>query len=140
MLSSFPFLPFQSIIKQLLGKRITNAVFVGDSKIGINLLRAAEMVQDGGQIEWIFSSTLGGDSNMVENVKFARGMVSVSPAVRHIAEFEDYYVRIDPNNPPDQDPFYKEAYMQMAKCRLDDINYAPYNGFPTCIIPSEQQR
>ena len=77
---------------------------------------------------------------MVEDVKFARGMISVSPSVRHIAEFEDYYVRIDPNNPPVQDPFYKEAYMSRYNCRLDGINYPPYNGFPNCVIPNEQDR
>ncbi len=70
----------------------------------------------------------------------ARGLLMVSPSVRHIAEFEDYFVRIDPRTPPPRDPFYQEAYMSENRCRLPGIDYQPYNGFPDCVIPSEQQR
>ncbi len=64
----------------------------------------------------------------------------MSPSVRHIAEFEDYFIRINPNNPSPQDPFYKDSYMSSNQCRLQGVNYDPYTRFPNCVVPIESQR
>ena len=59
--------------------RVTEAVFVGGAAVGTQLLLASARVPGGGDIQWLFSSPLNGDSstNAVLNAKMARGLLWV---------------------------------------------------------------
>lgn len=64
------------------------------------------------------------------------GLVSVVPSGRKIIEFEDHWVRIDPENPSTENPWFKEMYMERFKCRLQGQT----STYTDCVIDTETQR
>ncbi len=68
-LSQLLTLSLQSIVRQLVSRRVTQAVFVGGAGVGVELLRAAQRVDGGGSVQWIFSSDVDGDSAQFQNIQ-----------------------------------------------------------------------
>jgi len=63
-------------------------------------------------------------------------LVSVVPSGRKIIEFEDHWVRIDPEQPSDENPWFKSMYMERFKCRLPGQT----STYPDCVMETETQR
>ncbi|XP_052832771.1 uncharacterized protein LOC106868777 [Octopus bimaculoides] len=67
-------------------------------------------------------------------------MVAVLTGTRFIVEFEDHWKRINESNPSKENPWIKEWYMMRNKCKFPGVIHSPFNSYPDCVLPSEEEK
>ena len=127
------------ILDEVLRTNTTGVIYLGTNDLLLSLLDRGESFPRAGKLQWIVTDSVS-ITDTFPGQKYPRGLISVVPAGRKIIEFEDHWVRIDNNkssseNP--ENPWYKDMYMDMNKCRLPDTN-SPYTV--DCPYLSEAQR
>ena len=102
--------------------------------------QAGDSVTGAGTLQWIFPARIGTSLALVENLPYARGAITITPASRHIPEFEDHWVRIDDNAPSNDNPWYKSWYMEVHQCHLSGVTEEPYASYPACTTQSVSEK
>ena len=103
------------------------------------VLENIQNVPDAGKLQFLFPDTLGPDEELVDDLKYARGILTVSPSQRYITEFEDHWVGLNVNDPIPDNPWFQEWYMTKEKCRLPGFSNPPYNTYPNCALKTESE-
>lgn len=121
---------------------VTAVVYIGPKAPLLRLFEDVEENTEAGSLQWVALMTSGSDFTREDLMRtgYSMGALTISLMSRHIAEFENFWVMIDPNDPPYYDIWYKEWYMQRNKCRLRGFDKEPYLNYTPCVIPNESQR
>ncbi|XP_033749036.1 uncharacterized protein LOC117333723 [Pecten maximus] len=119
----------QQRLSGILNYDVTAGVFLGSAALSLKFFDALENVPNAGQMQWMLT-----DMNLMESYTspIARGAIFVGPKTVTVTEFRDYFLNLDENNPPSENPWYRDWYMTMYNCRLSGVNYAPYNSLNLC--------
>ncbi|KAL3856569.1 hypothetical protein ACJMK2_011304 [Sinanodonta woodiana] len=128
------------VLNDVLATSTVGVIYLGNRDVGHALLDRGSSVSGAGRLQWIFTDSIS-LSEKFPNMKYPRGLIVVVPGARSITEFEDHWVRINPNNPSPQNPWYKDMYMEINQCKLAGIQAGSYySGLPNCTLLSEDQR
>ncbi|OWF48090.1 uncharacterized protein LOC110453540 [Mizuhopecten yessoensis] len=116
---------------------VSAGVFFGSADFSLKFFNALQGVANSGQMQWMLT-----DMNLMENYAstMARGAILVGRKTVAVTEFSDYFLGLDENNPPSENPWYKDWYMTTYNCRLSGVNYAPYNSLNLCPSLSLAQK
>lgn len=130
-----------SILGRAIATGAVGVVYLGSNKGASTIIKHANTYSEAGKLQWLFTDSIrmSSDFSQASN-KYGRGIITVLPAIRMIVEFEDHLLRIDAQNPSAESKWYKDWYMTVNKCRLQNINYDPYQSYSNCVIPSQASR
>ncbi len=128
---------FQDVYHQLLQTQATAVFYFGSQSSAKRLLQAGLTVTGAGKYQWMFPDSVGTSPEIIKNLNYARGIITISPATRSIAEFEDHWVSINESDTSSENPWFKDWYMTVNRCKLPGIDYTPYNGYSDCVIKDE---
>lgn len=128
-----------NVLKKLTGSDAVGNIYLGTAKIAGSLLDRAETFSEAGKLQWVFTDSISLSSSFTGK-KYPRGVISVIPGSRKITEFEDHWIRIDPKNPSNENPWYREWYMTEFDCSLPGALIPPHNSKPACQISIENDR
>ena len=115
-------------------------VYFGELQGVSRLFAAAEHVSGAGKLQWLLPSTVGNRDNLGLRNAYARGVITLTPTLTRVPEFEDGWVLIPPDKPPFDTPWFSEWYMTMHQCRLNGVNYSPFKSYPYCRHQSASER
>lgn len=127
------------VLRKLTGSDAVGNIYLGAAKIADSFLDRAETFSGAGKLQWVFTDSISLSSSFTGK-KYPRGVISVLPGSRKITEFEDHWIRIDPTNPSNENPWYREWYMTEFDCSLPGAVNPPHNSKPACQIPIENDR
>ncbi|XP_064620108.1 uncharacterized protein LOC135483288 isoform X2 [Lineus longissimus] len=129
-----------AVFSTLLGVNVTGVIYVGLPHVAFDLMKVAPTVMDAGKLQWIFSDTVGNSRGFGSLNNYTRGYIGLTPSSRRTPEFQDHWMRIDENNPLSYNPFFKDWYMSMNKCKLTGVTYEPYRSYPACRLMSQDDK
>ena len=130
----------QETLTAILGTGATGVVYFGELQGVSRLFAAAEHVSGAGKLQWLIPSTIGNRDNLGLRNAYARGVITVTPTLTRVREFEDHWVAIKADRPPVDSPWFAEWYMTMHQCRLNGVNYSPFTSYPLCRLQTAGER
>lgn len=87
--------------------------------------QALQSVSNINNIKWVFGQ-LDLQMDISSYIAGQGAIVGMSSSVT-IDTFQDHFINLDPKNPPAQNPWFQDWYMNTFQCRLDNnVNYEPY--------------
>ncbi|KAH3888875.1 hypothetical protein DPMN_012917 [Dreissena polymorpha] len=118
---------------------VTAAAFFGVHSAATMMLSAIENLNNSAQnLQFMLTSL---NLGLPITVNRARGLLVVLPSYTEVTEFYDYWTAsIDANNPPPENPWYKDWFMRTFQCRLQGVNYEPYVRYSDCDPKSPAQK
>ena len=129
-----------AIVDAVVDANVMAVVLLAGEQASGEVLTAAAAVEQAGLLLWFAPFGIGSRDNVVSGRRYARGLLTMSPASRQVAEFEDHWVRLDATRPPADSPWYAEWYMTVHRCRLPGASDAAFGAFDACVMPTEAQR
>jgi hypothetical protein len=118
----------KSSLERLVRSKATAVVYFGSSIIASALFSQAANVTGTGNLQWLFSGSIGGDQYFAASSTYVRGYLSIAPGSRDTSEFKNYWLSLDEKNNPDN-PWHSDWYMTVNNCKLPGVNYAPYKDY-----------
>lgn len=125
------------ILASALASETVGVIYLGTTNVAFSLLERAETYDGAGKLQWIFTDSIPLSSTFTGK-KYPRGIISVLTGSRKIIEFEDHWVRINPENPSSENPWFKEWYMNQNECRLPGVTSSRFTV--QCPRLTESQR
>lgn len=119
------------LVFQVISYDVDTAVFLGGYSNAVRLFQAVDAIHNIGgsarNLQWMLNDLYLGNNYASVTL---RGAVVVVPKVNQLTSFRDYFLGLDENNPPSENPWFSDWYMTHFNCRLPGINYQPYASFP----------
>ncbi|XP_069135753.1 LOW QUALITY PROTEIN: uncharacterized protein [Argopecten irradians] len=127
----------QQHLSGILNFDVSAGLFFGSAALATKFFSAMENVPNSGRMHWMFT-----DLNLMESYTspVARGALLISPRTVTVTEFRDYFLSLDENNPPAENPWYQDWYMTMYNCRLPGVTHAPYGSLGLCPSLTQAQK
>ncbi|XP_074641004.1 uncharacterized protein LOC141898799 [Tubulanus polymorphus] len=130
----------RNIFSQLLKSGTVGVVYLGGHNAAKELMMIGSNVTNAGKLQWLFSDTIGTSIEFAKITTYNRGFLSVSPSSRRTPEFQAHWIGLDENDPPPDNPWYKDWYMSSHNCKLAEVTYAPYASLPSCKSQREPEK
>ncbi|KAL3856574.1 hypothetical protein ACJMK2_011309 [Sinanodonta woodiana] len=117
---------------------VAAAVYFIEDNIMNNIFNVLGNVTGSENLQWVLSSYR---TNSKPPQIYARGTIVVEPKFTYVTDFFDYFVNnLNENNPPPENPWLQDWYMTTFGCRLQGINYAPYNQYAYCTPKTNDEK
>jgi hypothetical protein len=97
----------QSILNRILVTGNTGVVYIGRRSAYLEMVAYFESHEQAGDLQWLVLTTDAPLTNeyLAQSV-YNRGILTIQLLPRQIPEFENFWVTIDPDNPPWYDSWY----------------------------------
>ncbi|ELU07927.1 hypothetical protein CAPTEDRAFT_209901 [Capitella teleta] len=132
---------YQHLISRVLASETKAVVYIGQKSNYLDFIKEMSTNGETGTLQWLvltIDEPLQVD-DLNENTHY-RGILTIQHLPRLLPEFENHWVKIDPNDPPWYDMWFKEWYMLRHKCKLKNISTAPFNDYDDCPELDEATR
>ncbi|XP_060605256.1 uncharacterized protein LOC132757830 isoform X2 [Ruditapes philippinarum] len=116
---------------------VSGGVIFADHETTEMALEAIDQVPGASGIQWMVSQI---NLNAQTYSGRMRGAIFVQPKITEVTEFFDYFTNIDENVQSAENPWFRDWFMSLFQCRLQGVNYAPYNGLSDCTSKTAQQK
>ncbi|XP_054165125.1 metabotropic glutamate receptor 3-like, partial [Oppia nitens] len=120
---------YDNVIKNLMHKINARVVVVfTDKNTARNIMAAAKRRNAINRFIWIGSEAWACRDSVVKNLEHVvEGAITVTPLVRPIDGFTEYFTNLTPNNNNQLNPWFNEFWEEHFKCKLPQFQTTPFN-------------
>eukprot|EP00106_Octopus_bimaculoides_P013986 XP_014781428.1 PREDICTED: uncharacterized protein LOC106877137 [Octopus bimaculoides] len=92
---------------------------------------------DAGNLQWIVNDL---HIEKASTNPYHKGSLLMAPKSTQIDEFREHWVKLDPRNPPSNNPWYSEWYMTTHLCKISNSVSSKFSSYPDCVVQSYSKR
>ncbi|XP_022240495.1 metabotropic glutamate receptor 4-like, partial [Limulus polyphemus] len=120
---------YDSVIQNLRQKTNARVVVVfADKQTTRNVMMAANRLGVTKRFVWIGSDGWSGHNSVVENIEeILEGAITISPLVRSIRGFDQYFTSLTPENNKDN-PWFVEFWEEYFHCQYQGLHETPWSN------------
>ena len=122
----------EAVLKTLVSSGATAVVFAGEKDAALSLSSVALSYAGAGSLQWIFLDLFSDSLVNAAGANYLKGALTITPSVPTLTQFKNYWTSINVGSSTLTNAWFNEWFMTVNKCRFPNINYAPYNNYPTC--------
>ncbi len=126
---------YQRAVRKMLDLGVNGVVYFGTFTPLRKLMEAMQTIEGAGRLQFLmadgaFAGTL--------SYPFSKGLITASVSATSLPEFEDFWVSMDPENPPADSPNFQEYYVAAHECSVAGLIVDA--NVPECQTLSESER